>query len=302
MTSPARITLALCLPVLGLTAGAYALGDLTLRAPEALFGLGTGLLAIGAGTLLPVVAASRAVTTPSVRRWLLGAADPVVATGAITLVATLGTVASAVLTPWGGPPADSLLSWPEVALGYTQADAWEAAARAGVLPELAVIYASPALQLKAACLWWVAIGQDSRPIWSATIALAICVLVGLPVYLVAPAEGPAVWYGHADPGSWHEAWTAMRAGPCTVDRLFGLVASPSYHIAFVVLLTRLWAGTPFQLAAWVINAAMVLATLVIGEHYGADVVLGALLVAGACCASDLMLDGWAHQGREVARG
>jgi hypothetical protein len=293
--TPHRITLALTLPVAAVTAAAYALGPLTLRAPEALLGLGTGLLAIGAGALLPEVARSRAVTTPAVREWLERAADPLVATGALTLVMTLGTVASAVLTPWGGPTVDSALAWPETAIGLTQADVWTLAERADVLPELATIYASPALQVKAAALWWVAVGQDSRPLWRCVVALAVCVLVGMPLYVVLPAEGPSVFYGSADPGAWHAAWSAMRAGPCVVDRLFGTVAAPSFHVVFSVLLARLWWGTPMFLAAVVINVAMLLATMVIGEHYAADIVLGMLIVSGSMCVESLLLDGWAHR-------
>lgn len=298
--TPARITLALTAPVLCGTALAYAAGPLTLRAPEAVLGLGTGLLAVGLGTLLPEVARSRWVTTPDVRTWLERAADPLVATGALTLVMTLGTVASAVATPWSGPTVDSVLAWPEVAIGVTQADAWAAAERADVLPELAAVYASPAVQVKLAALWWVAIGQDSRPLWRCTVALAVCVLVGMPLYLVAPAEGPAVWYGTGEPGAWHAAWSAMRAGPCTVDQLYGTVAAPSYHIIFAALLSRLWWGTPLFLAAVVINAAMVIATLIVGSHYATDLVLGALLVSGAICVESLLLDGWAHRAGGVA--
>jgi hypothetical protein len=293
--SPHRIVATLATLVAVPTAVAYALGPLTIRAPEALLGLGTGLMAIGAGALLPEVARSRAVTTPAVREWLERASDPLVATGALTLVMTLGTVASAVLTPWGGPTVDSVLAWPEVAFGVTQADAWAAAERADVLPELAAVYASPAVQVKAAALWWVAVGQDSRPLWRCTVALAVCVLVGMPLYLVAPAEGPVAFYGTGEPGAWHAAWSAMRAGPCTVDQLFGTVAAPSYHIIFSVLLCRLWWGTPLFLAAVVINAAMVIATLIVGSHYAVDLVLGALLVSGAICVTELLLDGWAHR-------
>lgn len=299
MTSPARITLALTAPVVAGTALAYALGPLTLRAPEAVLGLGTGLLAVGAGVLLPEVARSRWVTTPAVREWLERAADPLVATGALGLVMVLGTVASAVLTPWGGPTVDSVLAWPEVALGYTQADAWAAAERADVLPELATIYASPAVQVKAAALWWVAVGQDSRPLWRCTVALAVCVLVGMPLYLALPAEGPTAFYGTGSPGAWHADWTAMRAGPFVADRLLGLVAAPSYHVVFSVLLSRLWWGTPMFLAAVIVNATMVAATLVVGEHYGADIALGMLVVCGSICFESLVLDGWAHRAREV---
>lgn len=300
--TPHRATLALTLPVAAVTSVAYAMGPLTIRAPEALFGLGTGLMAVGLGTMAGLVTRTRLVTTPAVREWLERAADPVVATGALTLTMTIGTVASAVLTPYGGPTVDSALAWPEVALGLTQADAYAAAERANILPELAAVYASPALQVKAAALWWVAVGQDSRPLWRCTVALAVCVLVGMPLYLALPAEGPAVWYGTGEPGAWHAAWSAMRAGPCTVDQLYGTVAAPSYHIIFAALLSRLWWGTPLFLAAVVINAAMVIATLIVGSHYATDLVLGALLVSGAICVESLLLDGWAPKAREVLRG
>jgi hypothetical protein len=49
------------------------------------------------------------------------------------------------------------------------------------------------------------------------------------------------------------------------------------------------------LAAVVINVAMVLATWTIGGHFASDLVLGALLAAGSVCATELMLDGWAHR-------
>lgn len=295
--TPHRLTFVLAMCVAAPVGVAYAWGDLTIRAPEALLGLGTGLAAIGLGVLVPELARTSLVTTPAVRTWLLRAGDPVVATGALTLVMTLGTVSSAVLTPYGGPPADSLLAWPEMALGVTQADAYAAAEQADILPELALIYASVGIQAKAAALWWVAVGQDSRPLWSATVALTLCVLVGLPIYVAVPAEGPAVFYGAADPGAWHADWTAMRAGPFVADRLLGLVACPSYHIVFAYLLSRLWAGTPMFLAAVVINVAMVLATLVIGSHYAVDLALGAMLAAGSICATELLLDGWRTDAR-----
>lgn len=298
--TPARITLALTAPVVAGTALAYAAGPLTLRAPEALIGVGAGLMAGGTGFLATLLPEAGLVTTPWVRRTIVPIGDAVAATGALLAVMTLGFVSSTVATPWGGVPADALLSWPEAALGYTQADAMADAGRAGIVPALAAVYLSTRTQLALGCLWWTLVARDSRPVWHAAITLAICVAVGVPLYVAFPAEGPVSFYDLGEPGPWYGPWSAMRAGPYVVRSLDGVVGFPSFHAITCVILTRMWARTPLALAVTVAGSVMLLATWTVGAHYLTEIFAGLALAIGASGLADLLLDGWAHRGREVS--
>lgn len=253
--------------LLVVTAAAYAVGSVTIRAPEAaLFG-GASAYLLAHGTLI-------AYLRPS-QRWLrvVGAAEQ--ATGAWLLPLLLTLLASAALTPWTGAPVDALLATPERWLGLTQADAAAWAERCGLLPVLVAVYGSLAVQGRAACAYWSLWRQDTRPLWEVATGFAACTAVCLPLYVLLPAEGPWVYYGSTSPmPAWLCDWLAMRAGPYVLARLDGFISAPSYHAVFAVMLTYVWWRSPLRLGALVVNLLMLGATWVVGHHYLSDLALG----------------------------
>lgn len=265
---------------------AWATGPVTIAAPEAWTGFASGVVAVLVGLGAPMLARAYA-TTPRVRRWIERAGDGIVATGAIVLLLALGSVLTAVVTPWTGATVDAWLAAPEEAIGVTWLDAYRWAAGAGLIPMLALVYGSITLQLRLACAWWSFVDQNPRPLWEAAAILGLCLLVGLPLYVLLPAEGPALWYGADVRGAWAEPWTAMRSGePYVLDRLDGFISAPSFHAVFGGLLVRLWWNTPLAGLAIVLNAVMIVATWVVGEHYLVDIAVGLALVGGAMLAVD----------------
>lgn len=256
-----------------LVTSAWALGPVSVRAAEVPFAFATAAVGAFVGLVGPCVA-----TTPKIVRWARAAGDAAVATSAITVLLVLATLCTALATPWTGPLADAWLSAPERAIGLTQADVSAWASRIGILPILVVVYGSIFAQVKLASLYHVIVRPDADRLWSSAAAFGISTLIGLPIYLLLPAEGPSVLYATGEIPSFLGPWLAMRSGdPYTLVLLDGFVSSPSFHMVFCVLLLDLFRGTPLRIPALVWNAAMPLATLVIGFHYAVDLVLGVAL-------------------------
>jgi hypothetical protein len=283
----------LCLVALALPGGtAWALGPVSIADPLLPWGLATGLCAMAMGLGLPrlvQVPRIRRQVRPSIRRWVAAAGPGVSATGALCLLMLAGTVLSAVATPWGGLTVDRWLAAPEQAIGVTQADVYRWASGAGLLPALALVYGSLAWQIRIGCAWWSFVAGDAWPIWRAAATISLCMLVGLPLYVLLPAEGPATYYGLDVAPSFLDPWRMMRSGlPCSV-MLDGYISAPSFHVVISAVLIRLMWRTPLRWASVLVNTLpMWLATWTIGLHFLADLAVGAVLVVGAAYVVDSM--------------
>lgn len=118
-----------------------------------------------------------------------------------------------------------------------------------------------------------------------TYALALALTVLLFAWF--PARGPLTYYGvevayHTATGAKHVATIdALRAGELfglELGALEGLVSAPSFHAASALLFA--WAAWPLPRIRWIVaalNAAMLCATPVEGNHYLVDLIAGILL-------------------------
>lgn len=116
----------------------------------------------------------------------------------------------------------------------------------------------------------------------ATVSLCLASLIGP----MLPADTPVVFY-HVPPwDNLQSAWKAsrviheIREGHRMLDQsmLTGLLTMPSYHATSAILFA--WALHPVKLLRWpilLLNAAMLVFTVVIGGHYVVDLFGGALL-------------------------
>lgn len=260
---------------------AWAVGPVSIVAVESYTGFGIGALAVLFGYLAPMVARNDGIR-PGIRRWVEQSCEGFVATGALVFLLTAGAVFTIAATPWTGALVDDWLAAPERWLGITQFDVRRWADGLGLLPMLRVVYSSLTVQLVAACGWWTFVGRDASRIWQAAATLALCILVGIPLYLLLPAQGPAAFYGSDIRPSFVEPWLAMRSGiPYTLEHIDGFVSAPSFHVIFSCHLVRLWWHTPLAGLAIALNTVMLLATWVVGWHYLTDLVLGAVVFGAA---------------------
>ena len=138
-------------------------------------------------------------------------------------------------------------------------------------------------------LWATGRGERAwRFVLGATVAAFACALV----FPLVPAQGPTVHYGLTKANypllsdfAWQfgPALESLKAGETTVLRpegLFAMVSVPSYHTVAAALFT--WAAWPvrwLRLPILVLNAGMLVATVLNGTHYLVDVVAGGTLAA-----------------------
>jgi hypothetical protein len=188
------------------------------------------------------------------------------------LLTLLGSVR---LTPWTGPLADSWLSWPDGGAGVVAAAEW--LQQHGLWSVASTVYNSGPVVLVLS-LAWLAWMRDPK-LHRIADAFAACGVVGLLVYVVAPASGPRLddeWLGcsaGAQPG-----WAAIRSGAVmTLEAPIGAIACPSFHaISATILLLAV--RSRLALLWW---AAFVISAGPVGGHYLIDLVAGVGLAVGA---------------------
>ncbi len=216
---------------------------------------------------------------------------------AIFLGLTLaGLLASYTLSTWTRPYCDAFLAALDARLGFD----WLGAYR--------LTQGSPALQ-------WV--GRWSYQCIGATpivliaglvlagredharrflMAFWLALVVTMAFYPFFPAVGPLTWLAGGDmsyaptSGIQHTAViAAARArslGEIDPATMIGMVTFPSFHAAAAVLFA--WFGSRLRRLRWplfAVNAAMLAATPVEGNHYLVDVLAGVLVAAFAIWAS-----------------
>lgn len=270
--------------VLANAAGGYARGTVEIDCPEAwMYGLFVPLYLVGGWTALQLERAADGVVRDFWR------AAGLCFTGlAVSLLPVLALLLSSNLNaqhtaPW---TVDPWLAWPEELLGVHQVHARALAERWGWMPLLVWAYGSNRWQARCAVLWHGIGRQDLSVVYEVATAFALCAAVAQPLYLMLPADGPAVHYGWTgDPPSFLAGWYSMRPGsPWVITYLDGYMSAPSFHAVMAGLLIRLWWDSPFRIASWILNAIMLAATWVVGWHYATDIVLGGILVSLALLA------------------
>jgi hypothetical protein len=187
----------------------------------------------------------------------------------------LTELGSAYVTPWTGPLADPWLSWPDGGAGGIAASAW---LQEHGLWSAAVLGYGSGYQALILVLLFV-----ERP-HRIGDAFALCGVVGILAYLLAPAAGPQLhgdWLGCAAGGQ--PEWNALRSGaPVVLERLPGLISIPSFHaLSATILLQAVWPSRWARPLAVVWWAVLVGSAWTVGGHYVLDLVAGVGLGAVA---------------------
>ena len=221
----------------------------------------------------------------------------------VLLVAILGFGVSAGLlsafaAAAGAPMQDDTFSRIDVAFGFH----WEAFvatlnASPSAVTVLIAAYKSVPYTIGLLVLFFFANGR-MRELWEVAALLILGAFATVVISALVPAIGGYTYYG-PDPRStaefvrqWPQAGTyfvpcllALHAGlthTIDLDQVTGLVQFPSFH--GILALVLIYAAWPYRWLRWpfaAINAVMIVSTVPVGGHHGADV-LGsvAVVIAG----------------------
>jgi len=265
-------------------AATFALGA-ALCAWNALGPRYTGALYFPRELVIPLVAAFNAWLTGVRLRRLAPRASPWLAdlgAYALALLALSALVQGVQYTP-RAPIDPALLRW-DRALGWDAAASlrW-IAARPRLRWVLNRVYESTDLQLALIPLAPLLAG-DLRRSRAFVRATAYATLLGCAFYWLFPSSGPAsvidsphfLWVQRAT----HMKFTQVHSRSPVTTIWGGMIAFPSFHVAWSALATYAAAGD--RRALWpvaALNAAIVAATVILGWHYLVDVPAG-LALAG----------------------
>ncbi len=212
---------------------------------------------------------------------------------AMAMVAMAALTTGAQYAPFA--PVDAALARADAALGWNgpAVAAWTAA-HPVLRAALERCYFSTDLQLALAPLA-ATLAPDRRRRRVLIHAFVYTLLAGTLFYYFFPSSGPAGYYG----GSGYaplQFWTARkfalvhaRRPGATVDG--GLIAFPSFHVAWSALVVDASRGDRRALIpALLLNAAVIASTVLLGWHFLVDAFGGLALAAAGVAAGE-----WAHR-------
>ena len=246
---------------------------------------------LGAAALVAILVAAGAF-------WRLQKPEPVLAgmalasaaLAAFTIAVALLHYLAATLAP---PLVDAELASLEAALGFD----WRShraflEAHPRLATALALAYHSSGPQVALVVIALSAARRFDR-LWAFVRLFAATLFVVIAIAAVFPAEGAYALYApnaiagqrlETIGGTWHLAPLAeLRSGSVATIALGdirGLATFPSFHVCLALITA--WALAPIPwlgLAAILLNAAVIVATLGAGGHYLPDLLAGALLAA-----------------------
>lgn len=194
----------------------------------------------------------------------------------------------------GAPLRDAELAAVDRALGFDW-PVWAAWVWAHPIAHLVLLgaYVSYIPHFTGAIVYYTMIdrsGRASELLSLLVIALALTMLV----FALFPAKGPWVQYGiQTKLGELSVRYfSALRSGALHVIDLRhpeGIVAFPSFHAVYAVLLTYIHSGRKWLLGgAVVLNGAMLLSLPEPGGHYLVDILLGLAIAATAIAVLALL--------------
>lgn len=203
-----------------------------------------------------------------------------------------GAVLNYALIPHGAVPIDPLLVRADVALGFDWASfAQWVSTLSGVSPALRYVYVSSLFQL-ALLIIVLGFGGQRVALHRFMLVGMLCGVASIAIWSLAPSLGPASLATLA-PGVelrlarvlnadyTRQVFALLRDGPRTVDanHLLGLISFPSMHTVMAAMAVTYSRRT---FAFWplvALNAAMVPAILIHGEHHLIDLIGGLALFA-----------------------
>jgi hypothetical protein len=191
----------------------------------------------------------------------------------------------------GAPYADPWLASADAWLGVSvpAMTAWTWAHPSAVLAAR-LVYSTFAPQMLLAVLA-LALLREREELWAFAFHFHVCLIVTIAALAIWPSVCPPVFYGLRPAIDMTRVLAQIQgfhAGTMTVvsfNELEGLVSVPSFHVAGALLVT--WAFRRRRavfIALVVLNAGLVLSTVVTGVHYAIDV-LAALPLVGASLAA-----------------
>ncbi|MEQ9407273.1 MAG: phosphatase PAP2 family protein [Fuerstiella sp.] len=252
------------------------------------------------GLLLPFAITFHARRIPAFANLLVGFLCMVVFNLCLAILTYAGT-------PLNAPLADSQLMNCDAALGIHLPSivAW-AHQHPGLERILNLAYFSV---LPSTLLALVVLGLDPdvRRLRDFVLHFILGGLITTVVFFLLPAEGPFAAYGYAprpDQQRFLHHFHALRAGEFPVvsmTNLEGLITFPSFHTTWALLVAFAFRHYRWLFLPMVIlNAAVLVATLTTGWHYGSDVV-GGILTAVAAVLTTKGLSGWLHVDWKAAQ-
>lgn len=130
--------------------------------------------------------------------------------------------------------------------------------------------------------------RDREHLWEYIFHFHVCLTVILIGVALLPAACAFTYFGFdslLDQTRFIDQFAALRAGTfreVRFDNLEGLITFPSFHVAGGLMVT--WAfrhRRAWFAAVAVLNALLILSTVLTGAHYGVDVVAAAALFGGS---------------------
>jgi hypothetical protein len=178
-------------------------------------------------------------------------------------------------------------AWMGVSVPALTAWTW---AHPGVSSLMTVVYFTFAPQLLLTLLV-LAILRERERLWEFAFHFHFCLVLTIGALAIWPSVCPSGFYGFTPTIDMTRVIGQIRGfhdGTMTVvrfDELEGLVSVPSFHVAGALLVTwafrhRRWVVVPLI----VLNAGLVVSTVITGEHYAVDVVAAVPLVAASIAA------------------
>jgi membrane-associated phospholipid phosphatase len=143
--------------------------------------------------------------------------------------------------------------------------------------------------------------RDRRALWEYLFHLTLCITVTIVLFGLLPASSPTTVYGVRPlipQATVAQQIEQVRSGHLTaidLKMLEGLISFPSFHVAGALIVTwavrrKRWVFYPLL----VLNGCLIAATVLLGIHYGIDLIAGALVFLFSLWVYQRWLPGGLH--------
>ena len=249
---------------------------------------------------------------PGRSQWDWAVADRILALSVFCIVSMIQPQLQYVGLSLNRPLIDEWLVASDAVLGVRLVEwtAWTRQHRL-LLQILVVAYSTFGMQM---CLPLVALGirdiRDRAAVWEYLFHLTVCATFTMFVFAAFPSNSSSTLYKF-EPVVGQETVVRhiaeYRSGQVTridVKTIEGLISFPSFHVAGALIVTwtlrrRRWIFWPMA----ILNSLLIVSTLLLGIHYGIDVIAGAVVfLASVVVYRQLGLQVRLHPQRELFGG